>query len=320
MLSWLLPVLLVLVHVKTGAPSVVIESPWYGETGNRVRTVIKGMQLAKHLGTELTFPELWLLKTKSFKFGPPGAAHLTIKARAVYKLPESPKDPRGFGAYRDLDGIDINTRLRQSLVDTLQNVEPLPATHLVLHVRGGRGLFFTARGVPIEPKYAQPPFSFYKNVIEAGMASSDGSVVPWTDVTVVSMDRSNPVVDLIASSTWPTVANAPKIRTGSSLTDDYRFLLSARSIAYGHGSFMPFLLQISSHAERTYFSAPMSLGGGYIDCRYNSEVQQHYFPMDDYWSKVLPWRNSVQQIAQMKTYGLTSDHGGGHALQFRIKV
>ena len=120
--------------------SVVVKSPWYGETGNRVRTVVKGMQLAQHLGTDVTFPELWLLKHRRFSFGPSAAANLTISGRAAYKLPESPRDPRGLGAYRHFDGAAINERLRGSLVDELQHVDPLPATHLVIHVRGGRGL------------------------------------------------------------------------------------------------------------------------------------------------------------------------------------
>ena len=263
--------------------SVVVKSPWYGETGNRVRTVVKGMQLAQHLGTDVTFPELWLLKHRRFSFGPSAAANLTISGRAAYKLPESPRDPRGLGAYRHFDGAAINERLRGSLVDELQHVDPLPATHLVIHVRGGRGLFFTAKAIPIEPKYAQPPFSFYKRVIEEGMAVDDdseedaqgnrrtGRRQPWTEVTVVSQDRSNPVVELIVSSPWPTLARPPTLRVDKSLRDDYRFLLSARSLAYGHGSFMVFLVQLSRNAERTYFSAPTSLGGGYVDCRFSDE-------------------------------------------------
>ena len=133
---------------------------------------------------------------------------------------------------------------------------------------------------------------------------------PWTEVTVVSQDRSNPVVELIASSPWPTLARPPTLRVDKSLRDDYRFLLSARSLAYGHGSFMVFLVQLSRNAERTYFSAPTSLGGGYVDCRYNGKVKQHAFPLDGYWPKVLPWRNTKPQLVAMKTYGLLTDSGG----------
>lgn len=113
---------------------------------------------------------------------------------------------------------------------------PLPAEHLVIHLRGG-----DAFGPHAHNEYGQPPIAFYDLVL------NDQS---WSQITIVSEDDVNPALAHILGAAKE--AGIPCSWQSASLQEDKEYLLSATTLVSSRGTFIPAITAFSDNVSTVY--------------------------------------------------------------------
>ncbi len=186
---------------------------------------------------------------------------------------------------KSIEGFRRNLLRVRSQISLLEACPPLPDDHLVIHIRSGD--IFEGRGHPL---YGQPPLAFYTLVLRKG---------PWRRVTLVSEDRSNPVVDRLLEFSGSGLP--PVDYRQASLEEDLRFLLRARSLVSSLGTFIPAVLALSGHVRRVICFGGLWYANTLLD-RLDVVVVQDR--SGHYRRSVLSanWCNDESQLALMLDY------------------
>jgi hypothetical protein len=174
-------------------------------------------------------------------------------------------------------------RLGESVFEAHQ-FKPLPADHLVIHLRSGD--VFDSSTPP--NKFGQPPIGFYNFVIEQEKPSR---------VTIVSEDRLNPVFEKILELA-DTMSLPIQVQTAS-LREDLELLLSARTLCSSRGTFVEGVSSLSHNLQKIY------LFGQDRFLRKDISVARVIDRKNEYWSAVCEnnWRNTDEQRELMVVYG-----------------
>jgi hypothetical protein len=113
----------------------------------------------------------------------------------------------------------------------------LPASHLVIHLRGG-DVFGTRK-----PKsYGQPPLAFYVKLLDSEY---------WSAVTVVHQDEKNPVLEPLLETC--SAREIPATAHSGAVVDDIAELLRASTLVAGRGTFMPAVVGLSRNVKRVFY-------------------------------------------------------------------
>ncbi len=120
--------------------------------------------------------------------------------------------------------------------DNHETVPALPADHLVVHLRGGDAFGPTAHN-----EYGQPPLAFYELILSRG---------PWSHLTIVSADDSNPVLPHLIEKAQQ--ANIPYSLQSGSVEEDMRVLLSAITLVASRTTFIPAIAALSDNAREVF--------------------------------------------------------------------
>ena len=162
------------------------------------------------------------------------------------------------------------------------NDRPLPASHLVIHLRGG-----DAFGPQAHPDYAQPPLAFYRLILASRR---------WRQVTIVRADDSHPFEqDLVRDIR----ERGLRIQIQSASADeDARFLARARALVSSRGSFIPAIVGRSAHCSELF------IFGDEERLRAGIDVHRLVDEKGDYWRSCCQrnWRDSVEQRRLMEEY------------------
>lgn len=135
-------------------------------------------------------------------------------------------------------------------IDSIRNAlpllgEPLRDTFsdeftLVAHIRSG-DIF----GTLIHKRYWQPPLGFYQ------FAAHN-----YAKIAICSQNRQNPVVDALYEYCVTTRGKDNcLLRVGTPLRDDVAFMLRARNLAIGYGTFGVTMYAMSARIARLYYPA-----------------------------------------------------------------
>jgi hypothetical protein len=130
---------------------------------------------------------------------------------------------------RELD--DLKTALVLEL-----EPQALSDRHLVVHIRSG-DIFDP---VP-HPSYGQPPLAFYLSVL----GERD-----WDEVSIVCEDDLNPVVRALERSCRER--GVPCSIVSGELASDVAYLLRARKLVAGTGTFMPAVVALSHNTDEVF--------------------------------------------------------------------
>jgi hypothetical protein len=173
-----------------------------------------------------------------------------------------------------------------ALIKTAQlleiSVTPLPADHLVIHLRGG-----DAFGLRAHNEYGQPPVAFYEMVL------GDQS---WSQVTIVSEDDVNPALPHILD--LAEKAGIPCSRQSGSLQQDREFLLSALTLVSSRSTFIPAITAFSNNVSTVY------VFGEEDRFRTDINLKRVIDSVGTYWEStcVYNWRDEPWQRELMVTY------------------
>lgn len=166
---------------------------------------------------------------------------------------------------------------------------PFESGHLVIHLRGG-DVFG-----PRKPRsYGQPPLSYYLLVLDDR---------PWTEVTIVFQDETNPVLAGIVKRCEEK--GITMTLQSSTLDEDLPVLLRARTLVAGRGTFIPAVVGLSECASAVYFfEDKFSLDPGKKGVLIRKVLDKD----KEYVRRVLSdnWSNSPEQRALMLEYPVSS--------------
>ena len=156
---------------------------------------------------------------------------------------------------------------------------------LVLHFRAGD--VFT--GEVHCPLYGQPPLSYYLSAVEREQPSR---------VWLVFEDRNNPCIDAVEGAL--RARGVDVVTQSGTLVEDLRFLLSARCIVAGRGTFLRMTSHLSERLRRIYLFEE----GSSSLCEMGVDVVKAVDADGEFKSKVLSnnWTNSLEQRALILSY------------------
>ena len=133
---------------------------------------------------------------------------------------------------------NVYLRLRELRPFTrFRDREPLGENDLVIHVRAGD----VFRKRPVNPGYGQPPLAFYLTVLRQRR---------WRSVHLAYEDDGNPVIGPLLDHLREEGIEHTTVVTD--LTSTIEYLLRAKTMVAGHGSFIPTIAGLSSNLHRLY--------------------------------------------------------------------
>lgn len=257
---------------------------------NSLVQIANMIHIAQHMdGCTVHLPAYWFLNSTSFR--------LSIGLKILIADKSPPEGITFAGAFFYLHSLlPICKNTKPNRYKILQEIKPylnlgLSTNHplgdkdLVIHVRYG-DIFSEQK---VHPGYGQPPFSYYKKVIE-----SDS----WDRIYVVFEDLKNPVINLILDYCINNDIRSDVV--SGELKSDIDFLLRARNIVAGRGTFMAGVLALSDCVQQVYiFDSGFSTWGNL-----NPRVTKITDVTGEFKRAVLSnnWSNSESQRQLMCTY------------------
>ncbi len=185
--------------------------------------------------------------------------------------------------------------LLRSAMSVPRHKEGFGDNHLVIHIRGE-----DAFGPNAHKSFAQPPFSFYRQVLDDH---------PWSEATIVSADRINPVVPLLEEEL--AKRNIPHFFQSGTIDEDIAVLASAKVLVAGRGTFIPAIVGMSDRVATVYTFVDSHLLRDDITVRVVTDVTGDYVEnaCRDNWTDSREQREMMLSYPQ-ENLGWDSGHTG----------
>ena len=157
-------------------------------------------------------------------------------------------DPTQFERVTALQGPTDSRAIVQNVIRPLFNglpktFPPKPDDQLLIHIRSG-DIFSTW----VDPHYPQPPFAFYRMVIDRLLA--EGRI---RSVKLVFENRLNPVIAEVEA--YAQRCGLPVEIQSESLISDVAALVDGRYLVFGLGTFGPAICHLSDRVEQVFYFA-----------------------------------------------------------------
>ncbi|MCJ2141134.1 discoidin domain-containing protein [Methylobacterium sp. E-066] len=157
-------------------------------------------------------------------------------------------DPTQFQRQVSLDEPPDSRAIIQGMIRPLFNGLPAtfpakPDDQLLIHIRSG-DIFSTW----VDPHYPQPPFAFYRMVIDRLLG--EGRI---RSVKLVFENRLNPVIAEVEA--YASRLGLPVETQSESLIADVAALVNGRYLVFGLGTFGPGICHLSERVEQVFYFA-----------------------------------------------------------------
>jgi tetratricopeptide (TPR) repeat protein len=269
------------------APSAISVDGWPG-WGNNVWQLIHALEVAEKLEVpRIYIPPAWYLE---------GDFPIYFRGHEVIQSDSPSPEERlvlhgAFMLLTQLTGTESPyLRLAELRPFTrFRDGQPLKEDDLVIHIRAG-DIFEKEGGHPF---YGQPPLAYYLMILRQR---------PWRSVHVVYQDDANPVLQPLLDHLNAEGIEPRTVVTGR--TSTIEFLLTAKTIVAGRGTFIPAVAGLSSNLRRLYsFEKMTGLGGRWDDPPGIEQIVVIDDP-GDYRRAIMSrnWENRPDQLELMLHY------------------
>jgi hypothetical protein len=263
---------------------------WSGNLGNHLIQLSCALNVACKTQSRLTIPQHNLIRKLTFDFTDARNENCLepIEGRFLFQ-PECFQFPIRYDyerrklfqdhAYELLAGHTFWERLRRFGAGAPD--DPAGPETLVINIRSGGDIFRTEP--PPQNDYMQPPFSFYKRIIE----SND-----YKDFLIVTeAARKNPCIAALLS--WN---KRIRIKTHVSIKDDIRTLLNATHLVMCHSTFSWCLALMSKRLRTLYQPASFQIRGITDFAIFTYEIENYIKPGE--------WKGTDEQLQQMVNHSI----------------
>ena len=160
----------------------------------------------------------------------------------------------------------------------------------------------------IHPYYGQPPFAFYKSVLQLPELSG-------REIILCVEDHINPVIDLIATE-FPD-----RVRFVTDLHDGIATILGATHLVLARSTFSQSLGKMAPMLQAAYFPYCIEEDGrdkrdGTHDMTWN--MPGYCYTYDSDYISLTGWNHAAEQIEMMATYSSEKVHA--HPLPVRSRL
>ncbi|WCS22843.1 discoidin domain-containing protein [Methylobacterium sp. NMS14P] len=202
-------------------------------------------------------------------------------------------DPTQFERVTALRGPTDSRAIVQSVIRPLFNGLPetfpaKPDDQLLIHIRSG-DIFSTW----VDPHYPQPPFAFYRMVIDRLLA--EGRI---RSVKLVFENRLNPVIAEVEA--YAERRGLPVEIQSESLISDVAALVNGRYLVFGLGTFGPGICHLSDRVEQVFYFASNWPQGFQSIPTIGKVVEVR--DLEGRYMKVGEWQNTEAQRRMMVEY------------------
>lgn len=258
---------------------------WFGRFGNNIIEITSGIYLAKKNNAKFTHDKHHLIDGNEYDFSENVIKQTEIRrSRYLYHIKDIPFQDR----------IDICHEYIRPRLPWVKDLHAINDDVIVIHIRSG-DIF---DGYCVCPKtgkkvfcnlglYPQPPFAFYKKVIDEGK---------FKKIHIITeKDRRNPTIDMIVREYSNVV-----VQSGT-FEEDANVILSAKHVVPSIGTFSFSLIMLSKKCTtvyliKDYISPPR------LDCRMDeSKIDIIWYGMEDY-IKLGEWKLNNQNIDRIKNH------------------
>lgn len=208
---------------------------WFGRFGNNIVEITSGIYLAKHTKVKFLHDKHDLIEGREYDFSEqPASSDKIMRSRELYHIADIP-----FADRIQICHTYIRPRLKWL------NHMDIPNSTLVIHIRSG-DLFDGYCTCPKTGKriycnvglYAQPPFAFYKKIIDDNTYKRI--------LVITEKDRRNPVIQMLQDE-YEHVT----VQSGT-FEEDANTILHAKHLVPSVGTFSLSLCMLSKTCEKLY--------------------------------------------------------------------
>ena len=262
----------------------VVLDPWIGRFGNNFIQFKNSLKFAKVLGINAVgIPENDFIVPQSLDdlsifSSESGTSEFDFLLVSDFWPWPSKTYYQIFGHQHESSILPI---LRKSI--NLVGVDGISSQYLTVFIRSGD--IFTESP---NPNYGQPPFSFFRKVIEEN---------PWKKVFIMAEDDSNPTSTELLDFCHQHGINHQLVRRG--MRGDFEFLLGSTNLCFGFTSLIPALAQLSKNLLKAFSFETRIWTEGVQIVQIKDEI-------GIYKDSILNnnWKNSSDQLKLMLSYPL----------------
>ena len=252
---------------------------WYGRFGNNVTQLINAL----HIGYHLNQDRIDIPNHNYFKSMEMGGSNSEVISNGTNDFFSSRRSSKTRElSYPDFskDVYEVN---RERVLETIRESFKLTPTDLnigdndlIIHVRSG-----DINSSRPHPGFVQPPMDFYSKVIESR---------EWDKIYIICEDKRSPVIPHLLEKYDNIIFKI------NNLNQDMDYILNAKNLCFGFGSFIPALLIFNEDIGNIYYPEYCwRFLLEYSDCKQTSIELPNYIQQGE-------WVNSREQRDIMVNY------------------
>ena len=261
---------------------MIVLKQWYGRLGNNIQQIVNILHISLYYKSNVKIPNHKYFDTKTIMKN----INDLHNSSNMYEFTDNI-----FHFYHKERIKNVNPEIfnenRSKIVDILKSsfnikkIDTIDKNELLIHIRSGD--IFNSRP---HIKYVPPPLSYYVNIINNN----------YKKIRIISEDDKNPIIKKLTSM-YPNITYEK-----NSLDKDIMYLLGSQNIVHSIGTFTTSLIMLSSNVKN-FYEPSYYMSNQQNDYKYYLDsVNIHTVELNDYYSRMYPWKNNKDQIQLLLTY------------------
>lgn len=258
---------------------------WNGRLGNNITQIVNAIIFANHFNiNEINYPNHNIIKNNQIILNNLNPNNIILNKIFHHDFFSRKKICEKFNINENIfTNIFENNLDLYSILNNIININydcdclNLKDNDLVIHIRSG-DVYST---IP-HSGWIQPPLSFYDKIINE---------YKWDNIYLICEDTKSPVIKPLLNKYNNIIFNL------QSLNNDIQYIIQAKNICFGMGSFVPSLLLLNTNLNNIYY--PLYCERYLIDIiKYNNKI---IYDLPTYIKKG-EWMNTPEQRKIMLEY------------------
>jgi hypothetical protein len=241
---------------------------WYGRLGNNIEQVKNAIQIALYYNYNVILPSHRFFNSTYLIFNP----SISKEAKCLFG-----EDNYFRNKDEKVKDQNINKTINElKKLFIIKNINPLNKDECVIHIRSG-DIFSTC----IHPKYIQPPFDYYRRIIENNK---------FNKIYIISKCKNNPVIEKLLNYNKNIIFKVQDVE------DDIKLLLGSSTVVESYSTFTSSLLVLSNNIEKVFRPNYQT------DSIIYDRIILDETDLSDYKNKIGKWKNNNKQRELLLNY------------------
>ena len=210
---------------------------WYGRLGNNITQIVNAIIFANYFNiNKINYPNHNIIKNTQLILNNLNKNNITCNKCYHHTFFSRKKICKKFNLNEDIfENNKINIREIIKSIISFTEYEKLDITDkdLIIHIRSG-----DVYSSNPHMGWIQPPLSFYENIINTHK---------WDKIYLICEDTKSPVIKPLLNKYKNIIFNL------QSLKNDIHYIIKAKNICFGMGSFVPALLLFNDNLNTIYY-------------------------------------------------------------------